>query len=79
MRYDNLTVGELSALIGMSKGQLKNLFDRGYIRGYRIPGPNTRKFPVEYVFDWATCFGKVTIRRILLEAYPQLSERNPRS
>jgi len=70
-----LLVSEVKSLTGMSKKAIRRLFDQGRLRGYRVPGTKTRKIPVEYLFDYATDYGRVDIRRVLIENYSQELKR----
>lgn len=39
------TAGQAAKLIGCSLNHVHRLFDRGKLRGYRIPGSNHRRIP----------------------------------
>ncbi len=48
-KSDVFTVGQVAAMLKVSKSPIIRLFDSGKIRGYRIPGSQDRRIPREYL------------------------------
>ena len=44
-----LSTGKAGAACGLSRPAMGKIFDDGHVRGYRIPGSQDRRFPIEYL------------------------------
>lgn len=44
-----LTTSQACVILGLSRNTVVRYFDRGRIKGYKIPGSPTRKIPVEHL------------------------------